>query len=252
MKKQLRKELKELAAKIMIASDDADLIDLKKETGKLFEKLSVITYLDQQGLEKAIPVFEESMDSKSFREQNWFKEPSPVPEPDNKEELIEPATEKIKDIVAQMPKEAQEVEDFLEEVFPKKDYNENDWDIITSHYKETPIFERKETSTPKQPETTETAMETEVQTETEKPKSINDSVNAGLSFGLNDRLAFIKHLFNGSADDYTRVLSQINTFQSLKEAESFISNQVKPDYNHWQDKEKVAQRFINLLEKRFN
>ena len=40
---------------------------------------------------------DESLDSKSYREHNWFKDPEPLPEPENKEELIEPAIEKIKD-----------------------------------------------------------------------------------------------------------------------------------------------------------
>ncbi len=250
MKKQLRKELKELAAKIITASEDADLITLKKEAAKLFEKLTVITYLEQEGLEKIIPVLEESMDSKSFREQNWFQEPSPLPEPENKEEITEPATEKIKDIVAQMPKEAQSVEDFLEEVLPKNNRRENDWDIIAAHYKDMPVFERKETATDVPSKQSEPSSET--QTDIERPKSINDSINAGLSIGLNDRLAFIKHLFNGSTDDYSRVLSQLSTFESLEEANAFIANQIKPDYNDWQDKEEFSQRFMNLLEKRFN
>ena len=56
-------------------------------------------------IEKADSKQDVSMDSKSYREQNWFKEPEPVPQPEHKEDLVEPLMEKIKDIVAQMPEE---------------------------------------------------------------------------------------------------------------------------------------------------
>ncbi|HZH70389.1 MAG TPA: hypothetical protein VFD80_08070, partial [Flavobacteriaceae bacterium] len=85
-----------------------------------------------------------------------------------------------------------------------------------------------------------------------KVKSLNDVVNKGLNVGLNDRLAFIKHLFDGQIEDYTRVLSQINTLESYEEAQSFLNAQVKPDYNHWENKEVYAERFMNIIEKRFN
>ncbi|HBC02733.1 MAG TPA: hypothetical protein DC015_00695, partial [Aequorivita sp.] len=83
-------------------------------------------------------------------------------------------------------------------------------------------------------------------------RSINDTLNKGLNIGLNDRLAFIKHLFEGQTEDYTRVLSQINTMESFEEAQRFIKGNVKPDYNHWLDKEEYSERFMNIIEKRFN
>ena len=86
----------------------------------------------------------------------------------------------------------------------------------------------------------------------EKPKSLNDKLNLGLNIGLNDRLAFIKHLFNNSIDDYTRVLSQINSMSSFTEASSFIDKNVKADYNNWTDKNEYEERFMEIIEKRFN
>jgi hypothetical protein len=86
----------------------------------------------------------------------------------------------------------------------------------------------------------------------EKPKSLNETINSGLSIGLNDRLAFIKHLFNGNIEDYTRVLSQINSMQNFEEANVFITETVIPDYNEWLDKDEFKERFMTLIEKRFN
>lgn len=85
-----------------------------------------------------------------------------------------------------------------------------------------------------------------------KPKkSINDIYNSTISIGLNDRIGFEKHLFNGSAEDFNRVLSQLNTVNSWEEALSFIEDLVKPDYNNWDGKEEYETRFMELVEKRF-
>lgn len=85
-----------------------------------------------------------------------------------------------------------------------------------------------------------------------KPKSLNDKLNRGLTFGLNDRLAFIKHLFDGSTSDYNRVLGQINTMGSKEEALAFIQNMVKPDYNNWDGKEIYETRFMDAVERKFD
>jgi hypothetical protein len=62
----------------------------------------------------------------------------------------------------------------------------------------------------------------------------------------------MKHLFANSSEDYNRVLSQLITFDTFQEAESFIDTMVKPDYNNWEGKEEYAVRFMEILEKRFS
>lgn len=84
------------------------------------------------------------------------------------------------------------------------------------------------------------------------PKSLNTVLGSAISLGLNDRIAFEKHLFGGSADDLNRVVSQLNTLNSFKEAKNFINDLVKPDYNNWKDKEEYEERFIQIIENRFN
>jgi len=83
-------------------------------------------------------------------------------------------------------------------------------------------------------------------------KSINDSFGKIISLGLNDRIAFEKHLCGGSADDLNSVLSQLNTVDSFEEARQFIEDLVKPDYNNWQGKEEYEERFMQLVEKKFD
>ena len=85
------------------------MLKVKQAIRLIYEKLTVLEYLEGQ-LEGG----SQSYDSKSFREQNWFVEPEPVPQPEHKEELVEPLMEKIKDIVAQMPEESRQVDELLE------------------------------------------------------------------------------------------------------------------------------------------
>lgn len=89
---------------------------------------------------------------------------------------------------------------------------------------------------------------------TQEPKisSLNDRLNKTISFGLNDRIGFEKKLFGGSSDDFNRVISQLNTFDSFEEAKSFVLDFVKPDYNNWEGNEEFEARFMEIVEKKFS
>ena len=82
--------------------------------------------------------------------------------------------------------------------------------------------------------------------------SLNDRLSKGITIGLNDRIAFMKHLFANSSEDYNRVLNQLITFDTFQEVQSFINDMVKPDYNNWDGKEEYELRFMEILEKRFS
>ena len=84
-----------------------------------------------------------------------------------------------------------------------------------------------------------------------KSVSLNDRLSKAITIGLNDRIAFVKHLFGNSSEDYNRVLSQLITFDTVEEAKDFIEDMVKPDYNNWEGKEDYAVRFIEIVEKKF-
>lgn len=270
MKKQLQKELLDLANEILQQKTKLNTAEMKQKTANILERLTVLDYLERQigGTTPSAEAKEgDSFDSKSYKEQNWFTEPEPIPQPQHKEDLVEPLMEKIKDLVAQMPPESQELDDFLEEVLPQKQYIKNDLEEFAKTYQETPTFERKVVA--EDPSKTEIKLENREPTKgvpapenkkrlvddlgmSEKPKSINDQAGSGMNVGLNDRLAYIKHLFGGNAQDYTRVLSQINTMESLDEAQRFIETKVKPDYNFWLEKDDYANRFMASVERKFN
>ena len=81
--------------------------------------------------------------------------------------------------------------------------------------------------------------------------SLNDKLIGGVKIGLNDKIGFVKHLFDGSDEDFTRVISQLNTFNTYQEAIDFIENFVKPDYNNWENKDDYASRFFGILERSY-
>lgn len=123
----------------------------------------------------------------------------------------------------------------------------------------TPVEEFKE-EIQSEPVVAETpkVLEEEVKATFEKvsqePKisSLNDRLNKTISFGLNDRIGFEKKLFGGSSDDFNRVISQLNTFDSFEEAKSFVLDFVKPDYNNWEGNEEFEARFMEIIEKKFS
>lgn len=81
-------------------------------------------------------------------------------------------------------------------------------------------------------------------------KSLNDKIRDDIQIGLNDRIAFVKNLFGGSQEDFNRVVSQLNSFKTEKEAKKFINKMVKPDYN-WAENEDIEQRFMSIVERKF-
>ncbi len=263
MKKKLREQITALAKQLIEEEKTFKTASVKGLVSELYERLAVLEYLENQLEDSSEDSTLESLDSKSFREENWFTEPEPVPQPEHKEDLIEPLMEKIKDIVAQMPEESERIDELLDEMLPKNHDTEtaeipekptvkhvkNDLEEFASNYRQMPEFERKTMELfPKSVEGTEASK---TMTES-RARSLNDTVNKGLNIGLNDRLAFIKHLFEGQVEDYTRVLSQINTMENYEEAQNFIKVKVKPDYNYWLNKEEYSERFMNIIEKSFN
>ncbi len=262
MKNKILSEVKVLAEQLLSEEVLQSTTGIKNKVSKLYERLCVLEYLENSisdvTLEGETEIeTEQSLDSKSYRENTWFTEPKPVPPSNYTEELAEPVIEKIKDLVAQIPEDSQKVDMLLEELLPKAKMAKNELETFAENYQEMPVFERKENGKPKeinnnpQVENFENKTINKTIAQEDKPKSVNDAVGKDISIGLNDRIAFIKHLFNGSASDYTRVLSQINTLSSIDEVEYFIKVKVKPDYNYWLHKEEYADRFMSYIERKF-
>lgn len=250
MKKQLKEELTALAGKIVHLEEAQDVStgELKELARQLYEKLTVLHFTEsnmftsevkqekkqQPTVETAVkveaaPKKEEKQDA---GEPDEFS-PSGM-EYNDTEAITEPNTEKIKDIVAQMPAESQRIDELFDHVQPRN-YMKNDMeDIGGVHYDNLPEFEPVNRNG-----------------QAEKPRSLNDRLKRGINIGVNDKLAFIKHLFDGSTTDYNRVLSQLSTLKSKEEAFNFVANMVKPDYNNWEGKEDYETRFLDIIAKKY-
>ena len=130
-------------------------------------------------------------------------------------------------------------------------------DLMGINYVETQFVKVDDVSFVSAPKITEFKEKKEEQEvavlEKAEPKamSLNDRLSKGIHIDLNDRLAFTKHLFGNSPEDYNRVLNQLITFDTFGETRQFIEDMVKPDYNNWDGKDDYAHRFMEILEKKF-
>jgi hypothetical protein len=245
MKKKLESELVSIAHRILKLKGKEDVIKMHTEVSALLEKLSVLKFA-HDNFEDDIPTIGSDSSFFGMLDEAFNNKISDTIEIEDKiyinldegedEVIAEPLMETIKDMVAQMPQETLEVDTLFEEAIPNKKYYKNDFEDITADFKEMPVFEPVSKS----------------QNGTADKKSLNDKLNlGGLNIGLNDKIAFIKHLFNGESEDYERVISQLNTTATFSDAKQFIENIVKPDYNDWVGKEEFEERFIQIMESKF-
>jgi hypothetical protein len=101
---------------------------------------------------------------------------------------------------------------------------------------------------------TEEEKQTVAEEVKEEPKTatFNETTTKSIAIGLNDRIGFVQHLFNDSNEDFNRVISQLNTFDTFEEAKNFINEMVLPDYNYWVGEEDYIERFMEIVEKKFS
>ena len=248
MKKKLESELMSIAHRILKLKGKEDVLKMHAEVTLLYEKLSVLKFANEN-LDQALPTI--GSDSSFFEmldvafnnkiSDNIEREDKIYINLDEVEDdgIMEPVMEKIKDIVAQMPQETHEVDTIIEEAVTGSKNHKHDLDLLTADFKDMTVFEP--------------VTNTQNTTKENTKKSLNDKLkNGGISIGLNDKIAFIKHLFDGNSEDYERVLSQIITSSSFDEAHNLIQNIVKQDYNSWKGKEEIEERFMEIIESKFN
>ncbi|NNL79633.1 MAG: hypothetical protein HKO67_04025 [Flavobacteriaceae bacterium] len=244
MKKKLESELISIAHRILKLRGKEDVDKLHNEVAQLYEKLTVLKFA-HENFEEDMPTIGSDSSFFGMLDDAFNNTVTDTIEVEDRvyidldetedDGIMEPAMETIKDIVAQMPEETQQVDEILEEAIARPTYHKNDLEDITSAYKNIPVFEPV------------------VQTGEADKKSLNESLKGKiLKIGLNDKLAFIKHLFNGSVLDYERALLQLNSTGSLKEAIFLIENTIKPQQSGWDGKDEYQERFLELVEARFD
>ena len=216
MPNKIHQQLKQLAKEILEMEKPYDYQKVYDATLLLFERLILIK--NAEGFNKD---FWEDLET-NFDQAVDFIKGQPVAETAaenfNDREELPPIMDTIKETVKEIPETKPSVADL---------FQENSKELS---------FERKE----------------EVpSTEKETQKSLNDKFSKGLQVDLNDRLAFIKYLFDQNANDYQRAISQIATLQTWEHAQKFILEMIKPDYNQWEGKEQYEIRFLKIVENNF-
>ena len=297
MKKKLEADLISIAHKVLQMKNKSDINQLYLETQKLYEKLSVLRFVEEhfegakptigqaEIVEKITTFFEDSILS-DFNINNPKEEI--VVSDSIEEEIAEEEIMEVAEEVAEMDFEEEEITfdeseeletsnnfgfqpafeldvEYDEEPVKKQEAVQISFDdLLGENYNET-LFVKVD---PVENVPSAIAIETEsaidwesdtdqisemALTENEpKTVSLNETLSKGIKIDLNDRIAFVKHLFGNSDEDYNRVLNQLITYDSFEEAQNFIEDMVKPDYNSWEGKEDYSQRFIEIIEKKFD
>lgn len=221
MHKKIAAELIDLAHQILADTSNNTVTELQQKALAIYEKLTVLKFVEAN-----LNAFSENIAEKSLEETTTS----------NSELVFEKKVETETSINHEIKefKKRQQIEE------PTLNFSfEDEFKDVTLTETDTDLFE-KATTTSEIKETIET-----------KKKSLNDALfNTNLQIGLNDRIAFVKYLFNGSQIDFNRVLSQLNSFNTEDEAKNFLTEIVKPDYN-WSGSEAYEQRLISLIERKF-
>ena len=282
MKKRLESELISIAHRILKLKNKSEVDQLYKESQKLYETLSVLKFyqdnfesvksdVDEVVLEEklkqsleveiapvlAAEVNEDSSDS-GLAEQSIVSEaPEEVIEEQSIDEELPIANEEsaFKPIFEiETEEEEQEQHDIPAEVAFESQPEEKLEDHI-GKYTEPVFVKTNEVSlfTSDSIETEE-AKQTVAEAVKGEPKSdaFNETTTKSIAIGLNDRIGFVQHLFNDSNEDFNRVISQLNTFDTFEEAKNFINEMVLPDYNYWVGEEDYIERFMEIVEKKFS
>ena len=241
MHKNLKDELVSLAHSILEMKNNENVDDLHKKARDIYEKFSVLKFVDSHVNvapnleEKEVKIVDKIELNIETKEEVLISSSNELIEEDEKPETISEAQVEeifgiedtfVKDDVKEIPLFQNSLEEELKDAISS--------DVATE------LFERV---TKEHPEVKEKSQN--------QKRSLNDSLyDKNLQVGLNDRIAFVKHLFEGNQEDFNRVLSQLNSFDTEVDAKDFIHKMVKPDYD-WSSKEEYEERLIAIIERKF-
>ena len=217
----LQQKLVELAQSIVDTSEDLEISLIIEKIQELHKWAVVYEFIsqqkdDSQNWQKHLQELSETLNLSN----------TAIPESEEPHEVA-PLIETIKNMIPEMPEDPPSIPGLLEDV-PSP-----------------PVFVKKESQQEPTQETPPTLSDT-----SPKP-NLNDKYHNKTGFGLNDRLAFINHLFQGNATDFNRVVSQISTLDDWTAVESYLNDYIQPEYPHWTEKPELVERFIDHLKKNF-
>ena len=248
MHKKLAADLISLAHSILQMKNKDDVFALKDKAHEVYEKLSVLAYVEEyiNNTPNAEHTKEELIALIENATENNVKEVVSAETNDVSEEDLS-NKENQEEAQEDVQEEVQESQEEVSEVPLELSLNE-----------EENLFSQSEETSIENPLTLEEELKDTMAVdvvadlfENATKKSLNDKLQPDIQIGLNDRIAFVKNLFDGSQEDFNRVVSQLNSFKTEKEVKKFINKMVKPDYD-WSDKEDIVARFMSIVERKFN
>ncbi|WP_440120564.1 hypothetical protein [Tenacibaculum sp. Ill] len=310
MHKKLASDLTSLAHSILQMKNREDVFELKQKAYEVYEKLSVLAYVEEyinntpnptktkEELLKEVLLAEEKKQAETMEEilpkveevsveeevigdlgADIEKTEQPIQSIQEEEKVEKSVEEKVQKEEPLEDRKVHRLEEDLKEKFEQEadeiaekvieGINE---EIITNEIIEQPFDELEEllhgdaddvkndvkdvgerktpTLEDELQDTISVDVMTDLFTKATPKKSLNDHFQTTIQIDLNDRIAFVKHLFNGDQNDFNRVVSQLNTIKTEKEAKKFINKMIKPDYD-WSEKEEYENRLLEIIERRF-
>ncbi|WP_298766213.1 hypothetical protein [uncultured Polaribacter sp.] len=254
MHKKLENDLMSLAHSLLKMKNKDDVFALKEKAQEIYEKLALLAFVEEYVnttpnlLATKPEVLQKVEEAVQIKEGTKSIETVAAPTIDKLEKEIEPSKENA-EVIDKIEVQQEHLEQEIEQPF---DALEN---IIFGDTKPTNFKDDAKDvgNIPTLEEELKDTIPVDVMAnlfEPVKPKSLNDKLQQNINIGLNDRIAFVKHLFDGSQEDFNRVVSQLNTFKTGNEAKNFIHKMVKPDYD-WKNQEDLENRFMNIIERKF-
>ncbi|MFL0062992.1 hypothetical protein [Tenacibaculum maritimum] len=256
MHKKLAADLTSLAHSILQMKNKEDVLILKEKAYLVYEKLSVLAYVEEyiNTTPNAIYTKEELLTKiakASEIQENKKNIELENPITSSEQQEVNTAT---KEILSEKPivntiasKEHQEI---IEQPFDELQKMLFSDDEVKNDAKDIGFSKVPPTLEEELKDTISVDAVVDLFEKATPRKSLNDQLQSTIQIGLNDRIAFVKHLFDGNQSDFNRVISQLNTFKTENEAKKFINKMVKPDYN-WSEKEEYETRLIEIIERRF-
>lgn len=285
MHKKLEADLMSLAHSILKMKNKDDVFALKEISKEVYEKLSMLAFVEEYlnttpnletSKEELLEQVETAFDKKEISEQPVLeveKDVKPFKQ-ENESVEVEEQEKIVYDLMDDAVEESAESKKFKEKVV---DFNREDLESkkeeVVEEIIEQPFDELEqlmfatenptnfkndvkdvgEKKTPTLEDELQDTISVDVMAdlfENVQPKSLNDKLFSNIQIGLNDRITFVKNLFEGDQENYNRVISQLNTFKTEKEARKFINKMVKPDYN-WSEHEELENRFMEIVSRKF-
>ncbi len=207
--------------------------------------IGALVGLQEEGVEPAEEPIEEPVEEEVAEE--------PIEEPVEEDVAEEPIEEPIEEEVAPVEEEFAQEEPV--EVEPEVEPEHNSQEGLFALYEdeeepaeveepeaeEEPI-EEVELELEPEPEVVEEPAEEAFEEYFEEEEADRATVSLRNTIGVNDKIILMRDLFNGNGEYYDRVITKLDSFDSLDDAMIYIH-----DNYHWNSKSEGARLLVELL-----